>query len=328
MDGSENNTVILLEKLQHCDDINTFREYIVWLSEDKDAWINRINEIIQNNNYSLTEFAELCGVSRPAVSKWCKGVLPSRREDFIRIGFAAGYDLQKINFFLQRYGKFPALYAKSLEDSVCIFILNSEKYPHTYAFYLEVLSNIKDEMQNMEREIHNPCATVYLNDRLLTINSLEELSEFVRCNAASFADAYNKLYAYVQAFIMANNFNLVEEKKWSVNALAQMQGWTSSLRQCVSAIRQKKWFPMRRKVIALGLHLNMTVDQINEMLGLAQMEPLCAKNPAESAIIYAVEDAELNNMIYCDGSNCLCEYVKEVLLEIGIQDAEKVLFDL
>lgn len=327
MDGSGSDTVTLLDKLQHCDDLDTFREYIQWLSEDKEAWIKKMNEIIQDNNYSLTEFAELCGVSRPAVAKWCKGVLPGRREDFIRIGFAAGYDLWEINFFLQRYGKFPALYAKSLEDSICIFVLNSEKYPHTYAFYLDVLSKVKEEMQQMDRETKSPCATVHLKNQLLTIDSLEELTNFVQHNAVSFADAYNKLYAYVQAFIIANNSYAMEEK-WSVHALAKMQRWTSSLRQCVSAIRQKKWFPMRRKVIALGLHLNMTVDQINEMLGLAQMEALCAKNPVESAIIYAVEDAELNDMIYCDGSNCLCEYVKEVLLEIGIQDAEKVLFDL
>jgi len=328
MKGSNNSTGILLDQLLQCDNLEDFREYSLWLSEDRLAWQKKLNEIMQVNGYTFTELANLCGVSRPTVSKWCRGVLPGRREDFIRIGFAAGYSLQELNFFLQRYGKFPALYAKSLEDSVCIFILNSVKYPHTYTFYLDVLSQIKEEIQNIENGIQDPCTTVQMNNRLLTIDSLGELTEFVRCNAVSFRDAYNRLYAYVKTFIIANNIDLIGGKELNVNALADMQGWTSSLRQCVSAIRQKKWFPMRRKIIALGLHLNMTVNQINDMLQMAQMESLCAKNPVESAIIFAVEDAELNDMIYCDGSNSLCEYVKKVLIELGIQDAEKLLYDL
>lgn len=37
------------------------------------------------------------------------------------------------------HGKCPQLYARSLEDSVCIFVLNAKKQEHTYACYLRVL---------------------------------------------------------------------------------------------------------------------------------------------------------------------------------------------
>ena len=63
--------------------------------------------------------------------------------------------------------------------------------------------------------------------------------------------------------------------------MAQIQGWSSSLRQCVSAINQNKWYPTRNKVISLGLHLSMDHEQIDELLELAHMEPLCAKNARE-----------------------------------------------
>ena len=120
----------------------------------------------------------------------------------------------------------------------------------------------------------------------------------------------------------------VTNKAYSVDSLATAQNWSSSMCQCVSAIRQKKWFPLRRKIIALGLHLNMIVDQINEMLQLAQMEPLCAKNLVESAVVFAVDDAELNDLICCDGGTEFCNHVRMILKELDLSDAEKLLNDL
>ena len=49
------------------------------------------------------------------------------------------------------------------------------------------------------------------------------------------------------------------------------------------------------------------------MLELAQMEGLCAKNPFENAIIYALENAKLEDIIYTDGTDSLCRYVRNVL---------------
>lgn len=44
------------------------------------------------------------------------------------------------------------------------------------------------------------------------------------------------------------------------------------------------------------------------------MEPLCAKNPVECAIIYAVTDAELNNkIIENEDGSLLYEYVYKIL---------------
>ena len=51
---------------------------------------------------------------------------------YIRIGLAAGYDPEEMNAFLQRFGRCPKLYAKSIEDAACIFVLSSDTLPHTY----------------------------------------------------------------------------------------------------------------------------------------------------------------------------------------------------
>ena len=80
---------------------------------------------------------------------------------------------------------------------------------------------------------------------------------------------------------------------------------------------------MRRKVIALGLFLNMNLNQIIIALRLANMEELYVKNPLESAIIYVLEDARLNDMIFCDGSLELVNYVCMVLQQLQIPEAEE-----
>lgn len=318
------------DQIHQCDDLSDFqREILPHLQSERTAWKKIINSIITENNYTKESFARLCEVTRPAVSKWCNGSLPSGREHFIRIGFAAHYNLQEFNFFLQRYGKYPALYPKSMEDSVCIFILNSTTYPHTYQLYSLILNKIESVMRNMQDSSSLPSYdTTTLGEELLKIQSEDELIDFITQNASSYQEKYKKFYSYVQAFIMANNYDNIGEKQYSVHSLANTQGWTSSMRQCVSAIRQKKWFPLRRKVIALGLHLNMTVEQVNEMLSYAQMETLCAKNPVESAIIYTLNDAELNDNIICDGANDLCDLVRETLESLDLAGDDLLLNDL
>lgn len=328
-DLQQNSTRILQEQLLHCDELEAFKKtFLPALQSESAAWKGKIREIIADNGYSKTEMAMLCGVSRTAVSKWCNGSLPSSRDDFIRVGFAAHYNLIEMNFFLQRYGKYPALYAKSLEDSVYIFVLNSSIFPHTYEFCWETTISVRDCMQNSGGVCANIYSTVQLDSRLSQLDTIEQLEEFVEENAVTFRVPYARLYAYIKAFITANNIDYVTNKVLSVDSLATAQNWSSSLRQCVSAIRQGKWFPLRRKVIALGLHLNMTTEQINEMLRFAQMEPLCPKNPVESAIIFAVDDADLNGLICCDGGTELCDHVRMILEELEISDADKLLNDI
>ena len=329
-DAEEYETEEMEEMIFHTDNLEDFKNAILPLMRnEREVWCAKINDIITENNYSKERFAELCGVSRQSVSKWCKGARPSSREDFIRIGLAAEYTLDEMNSFLQRYGKHPALYSKSLEDSVYTYVLNSSDCPHTYDFCQELLAEIKARMENVDDSGKSIYDTWELSRKLSQVSSLSELISFIETNAAEYRNAYARLYAYINAFIAANSMSEVEEGvSYSVNFLANAQGWTSSLRKCVSAIRQKKWIPLRRKVIALGLNLNMTREQINEMLSLAQMEPLYVKNPVEGVIFYALVDAELSDIICCNGGTELCEYVRKALEELEITDVEQLLNDL
>ena len=322
-------TYFLDNLINQCDDLGMFREEVLPKMPDmRQRWMKIIQQIMDEHGYSKTELAALCGVSRPAVAKWCSGALPSNREDYLRIGFAAGYDYNEMNFFLQRYGRYPGLYAKSLEDSVCIFVLTSEGQEKTFANVQAIFEELRSILKTQSGGTYIPVDTYIVDRDLRSMHSKEELYRFLSRNAPIFQDAYGKFYDYVISWIVANNADMVSDRQLSVHALAEAQSWSSSLRQCVSAIRQRTWFPLRRKVIVLGLHLNMNVDQINEMLDYARMEPLCAKNPVEGAIIFAVTDADLNNMIYRDGGTELCEHVRMVLESLEIEGADQMLRDL
>lgn len=316
------DTEMLQENISFCDNLEDFSKEILSLSQSqRTLWKEKIEEIMQENQYSLAALAKICGVSHVAVRKWCDGSLPQSRELFVRIGFAAHYSLEEMNHFLQRYGCYPALYSKSLEDSVYIFVLSSDIMPHTYAMCERILTQLRLSMIEEESEEYGD--TVQMLVGLTNLETEQELFEFVQKNSAAYKSAYRGFYEYIKDFVEENSVDPVTGKQYSLHAFADMQGWSSSLRKCVAAIYKGNYFPMRRKVIALGLFLNMNMTQINVALRLANMEELYVKNPLESAIIYALEDARLNDMIFCDGSVELVNYVCEVLKQLQIPEAEE-----
>ncbi len=310
---SEITTGYLYDVASRSESLEEYKKLLVSIADQKKNWTQIIKQIVSDNGYSASEFGKICGVSRQAAQKWMNGAVPKKRETFIRIGFAAHYNLEQMNYFLQRYGRCNKLYPKCLEDSVYIFVLNSDTIEHTYQSCQSIIDLLKVELTTTEEDNQNESfETIALLESLSSLSTLPEMLAFVAENTSVYRDQYSKLYAYVEDFIQRNLLSDGIEED-SVYSLANSQQWSSSLRHCVSEISQKKWYPDRNKIISLGIHLNMDVDQINKMLELAQMEELCAKNPFENAIIYALENAQLEDVIYTDGTDTLCVYVRRVL---------------
>lgn len=329
------DTGIISSNLNSCGDIDELKDQLLpLLQSQRVLWSEKLEQILSENSYTCRQLAELCKVSEPAVRKWRKGVLPQSRDMYIRIGFAARYDLEKMNAFLKRYGKCPQLYVKSLEDSVCIFVLQSDSLAHTYETYLDLLGLIRQEIQGTAAAERPTFTTTHLSEYFSSVRTKEEMIDFAKANAPSYRQAYFRLYSYIIAFLQINIQNEVEndkdKRKGSFNSMAKESGWSSSLRHCISEIRNKRWFPLRHKVISLGLHLNMDTEEINRMLEYAQMDPLYVKNPVEAAIIWAVEEAKLSTLedkIIPDGSSDLCDFVKDILVQLGLDEDGDYLID-
>lgn len=331
------STGIIEANLNNCDDIEQLKEQILPLLQDqRAAWSEKMEQILKD--CPCKKLAQLCNVSEPAVRKWRRGALPQSRDMYLRIGFAAGYDLNAMNMFLQRYGKCPQLYVKSLEDSVCIFILCSQTIEHTYAQYARLLKMVKNELQGVtykEENQEHPMSTAYLSAQIAGMSTEDEMIKFAKENASVFRQTYARLYNYVNAYLTINlsSEHLTEDdgRKPSFHAMATASEWSSSLRHCIYQIRNKRWFPLRHKVISLGLHLNMDADAIDQMLRYAQMEPLYAKSPIEASIKWAVGEMKLSSVedeIIQDGSSALRDYVKDVLTKLDLSENEYLIDEL
>lgn len=233
-----------------------------------------------------------------------------------------------MNQLLQRYGRYPGLYVKSLEDCICLYALSHNERKDALEQFSYIHGRISEKLTPDPMRTGSNMTTVKFSQLLADISTQDVLEEFIAENIHVFSYSYHKFYAYVKMFLSANDFGFAG----NVFELAETQGWSSSLRQCVSAIRQNKWYPTRNKIISLGLHLCMDHEQINEMLNLAHMEPLCAKNIFESVIIFILEDAALNDIL--DGqsddfdSDGLCRYAKKVLTEVQMPEFDDFLSEI
>lgn len=322
-------TVYIKDEIAKCENIEELeKEIFPMIKTQQEQWAKKVNEIIADNQYTKSKFAELCGVSRVSVDKWCKGAIPKNRETFLKIGMAAGYDIEHMNQLLQRYGRYPGLYSKSLEDCICIFVLSRDYGSETMSKYQYILNRMKENIIRDDTAETENISTVKFDAKLSAVQDEDELEKFVTENVAMFSLSYHKFYAYVKMCINAN----YQEFSSSVFDMAQGQGWSSSLRQCVSAIRQNKWYPTRNKIISLGLHLSMDHEQIDEMLLLAHMEPLCAKNIFESVIIFILDDASLNNMLDTGSDKYdpdeLCRYAREVMEKLDLPEVGAFISEL
>ena len=325
-------TEYVRDEIGKCESVDELIEKIFPLiSTQKEAWKIKIGELFEKSGLTKKAFAARCKVSRPTLDDWLlNGVLPRDREKFIRIALATGLDEDETNRLLQRYGRYPELYSKSLEDCICIYVLNN--YPddplEKYDFILE---RIKEKLVNTSSgQGEWNVSTIRLDRQVSEIRSDDELERFIEDNTDVFSGAYEKLYRYVMACIKSNCL----DRKYAdnVHEMALAQNWSSSLTQCVSAIRRRKWYPTRNKIISLGLHLSLDHDQIDKMLNLAHMEPLCAKNHFECVVIFILEDASLNDIINTDSEDFdpddLCRYARDILGQVDIPEIRTFLSEI
>ncbi len=320
------DTVYIKDEISRCEDIEEVKEKILpMLKTQQENWSRKINEIIRESGCTKVLFSEKCGVSRVTVDKWCKGSVPRNREQFIQIGLVAGYNIDQMNQLLQRYGRYPALYSKSLEDCICIYVLSREAGDESWKLYNDILGRIKGIIVKKDSEETRNITTLRFDEKLSEVKSEDELGQFINDNITLFSMSFNKLYSYILATISANYSKNIHE-------LAESQGWSSSLRQCVSSIRNKSWYPTRNKIISIGLHLSMDHEQIDEMLMMAHMEPLCAKNIFESIIMFILDDADLNDLMNESSEDynpdSLCIYAKSVMEKMNLPEIEDFISEI
>ena len=299
-DGRTND---LYHTLTKCEDIDDLQIFLDKHSEYFTNWKAFINYLLDSGGYSYTKFARLCGISRNTIISWCEnGKIPRSREQFIRIGFAVSMSVAEINDFLQRYGKYPKLNAKNIEDAVAIFSISNNLSYNQYMELKEHFSSILCDVLN-QRKAKKSTEYIYfsteqLEHELISIKTLLEFETFIEKNAKAFANSYVKLLDFIDSYIALNTISSSERPgtlnsflEENINNPAIIAGFNTM----ISKLRCYGSIPSRIHLIALGIHFRMTADDINTMLCFAGMEPLCVRDKLESIILFAAECAIIQN---------------------------------
>lgn len=185
------STGALYDFVSRSENLEEYRNILESLADQKQNWTYIINDIMKERGLSASKMAELCGVSRQSVQKWLKGSVPKSRETYIKIGFAAHYNLKQMNYFLQRYGCVNKLYPKYLEDSVCIFVLSSDCIEHSYQACEKVINMIKNEIfDDVPRSEGKEYTTSALELDITNLRSLQEMVSFVKEHAQMYKQKY------------------------------------------------------------------------------------------------------------------------------------------
>lgn len=298
-------TIDVNDEVAKCESIVELKEILNQNSTYYQEWKFYINRLMEQSHMNYMQMAKNCHCSRNTVKKWCReGIMPQNRDVFIKIGLAFRLDLEEFNRMLQRYGKCPKLYAKNMDDAIVIFLVTHyPKEGDAYECYLQLKELLLKRMRQSGEGIAGERDTTEIEEELLSKKTQEEFEDFIIVNQKSYQESFQKLIEYLSLFI--------SEKGESIHHFIQSNGLDFSYEKMLSALKQKRESPNRLRLILLGVNLNMSLEQINHMLSLAYMEPMCAKDDVECVIMYVVEDAYLLNPAYSVESAMILQHYEQ-----------------
>ena len=281
--------------------IDNIKEILDNNSTTNIRWKEYINrEGLAVNGYSPQKLAQKCGFNIKTVKRWCNlGHMPKGRNEFIKLGFGIGLDFDKINNLLQRYGKYPKLYPKSIEDAIFIFSINKKR---SFAYATE-LKKIVNKLVNAQPGFLNSSKlldTIAILRKLERMVSDNELIEFISLNSEIFNDEYRRLVEFLTSHIkkITSDYTGLNQDI-SINALLKDRLVNSnqikSYNVIISSLINGRMIPTRARMICLGIILDMNIENIDRLLELSGMEKLCAKDRVESVLIFLFEDYEIND---------------------------------
>ena len=148
------------EMIGRCEDTEELKKIIhTMISGRGKQWSCKIKKLIEKSEYTISKFARLCRVGRGTVYKWCAGSAPHKRETFLRIAMATGLSVEETDDLLKHNGGYAGLYAKRIEDCVCIYVLERYQGEEAVFRYDVLLDKMKDKVSEGNFEEENDIVT-------------------------------------------------------------------------------------------------------------------------------------------------------------------------
>lgn len=258
------------------------------------SWQAYISELLDGTGLGYQRFAALCGISKNTLKRWCsQGGAPRSRDTFLKIGFGAALSPAEVNSMLSRYGGYCGLNPRDPFDAVCIFCLRRRvagdegfDYGAAEALYQRLLP---------EAAAPGPASstTTKLLARILTIDTEAAFAQFFRDYGADLCGRKLKLERYLEEFLTVRRLEAGREH----GRAASLHGLRlpPEMEKQLSLLKRQGIVPRRRSLIALGLRLDMTLEELDILLTYAGMEPLYQRDRLEAVLIYALQQLALTH---------------------------------
>lgn len=281
-------------------------------------WEKKIGPMLDNGprgRISNKQMMEAFGLSINCVSGF-RHAIPAKRRSVIMIAALLQLSVAETNDLLSRWAKFQKLYAKNPEDAIWMYILNnggSDRPRELFEAYWDIYTDMRwQELRKRGTVIRQN--TMALEEQINRVRRadgvlpMEDVTfvNMMRDYIRVYEDGYQKLADYIEdQFIRVSESHsgllteeelnaLRENKKITPNILFQNdESYKNRFYTRIRNIRRKHEVPKRAFLISIGIRLAMSTAQIDKMLRLAGMQPLCAKDRLESALIFYLEELYL-----------------------------------
>lgn len=292
------NTTYMQKELEKQENIVGMKAFLNNFEKERINWKKYISEQLLPIDTSYEKIAKKIGFSKGTVRKWCvDGELPQNRESFIKLSFALCMDLPQTNRLLSVYGHYSELYAKDINDVITIYIIKKrqsdfENERYNYQSLQYWYEKYKEKMCKYRRKIndayYNDISTRGFYEKIKLIKEDEEFEEFIDNNQLIFISTYSGLIDYLDSFIQ---IRMKELEARSFHGLVELLGMDARYERILSNLRKNGVLPKRKELIAFGIHLNMTLKDINILLKKANMMELYVRDKTDCILMYVLNEA-------------------------------------
>lgn len=288
-------------------------------------WQSHLRPMIEERRLNYRQIAEGCGVSESSARSFIRKI-PAKRENVIMLAMMMHLTVEQTNDLLMRWAKFQKLYSRNPNDAIWIYLLQKGGSDHPRALFRDyhaAYQMVKKEYQLLNADLPEAMNTDIFFEEIVGQAHLagtvipgevdDRFVELMKRGMPSFDKGYQKLLRYIDSFFydleIEDNRRLQLQQRAGARSRqtpGSDQGWKNTYYRKIRALEKNQTMPCRAFLIALGLRLGMDAQQLNKLLNLAGMGPLCPKDRLEGTVVFYLEELSCNFPSHFDKPGSIC----------------------
>ncbi len=280
-------------RMEDCESVS---EVLAILEEENvfdSSWQAFFSELLDSSGLSYARFAGRCGLSKNTVKRWrLQGGSPRSRDTYLKVGFGAAMAPEAVSKMLSKYGGYTGLNPRDPFDACCDFCLRRRckgDLRYDYAAAEALYRKLSPELE--ERAAGSDLTTTRLSAHLASIDTEAGFKEFFKEYGSSLSGRKHKLERFIDDFLTVRRLEAKRGGGGSLHSLAL----PPAAEKDISMLKVHGIVPRRKRLIALGLHLGMTLEELEILLKYAGMDALRIRDKMEAVLIYALQQLALTH---------------------------------